>query len=348
VPDCCDAGVPCDGPSPITVDDDLADFPQADFTSIQDAIDSASDGDEILVYPGIYFGSGDYVINMGSKRLALTSVGGADETLVDGQNSRGGLHLDGEQGHETVIQGFSFAHCITSDGVYIVRFSAASGPLFADCVVRDSVGVGLGSGPYHLGDPVGHAHILRCVFENIDSTGSNTISFNYNEPVIEDCVFRGNQARYLAFSYWPNNLPTYINCLFEANSVGSEGLIHPRSGSMVTLQGCEFRDNAMAVDCVLGESLGGLYEVSDTRFCGNSPGNGICASWNDLGGNTFEDSCGPECVADILEDGEVTIEDLLIVLAQYGTPGPEADIDGNGVVDIEDLLVVVGSWGACP
>jgi hypothetical protein len=82
-----------------------------------------------------------------------------------------------------------------------------------------------------------------------------------------------------------------------------------------------------------GQILDGTYEDAD--------GNGVPDCCDD-------DSCDPGCPADIFEDGAVTIEDLLILLAQYGTPGPEADIDGNGIVNIEDLLMVVGSWGDCP
>ena len=36
------------------VDDDLADYPDADFTRIQEAVDAASAGDTIIVYPGTY------------------------------------------------------------------------------------------------------------------------------------------------------------------------------------------------------------------------------------------------------------------------------------------------------
>ena len=352
VPDCCDAGEPCDGPSPITVDDDLADFPNADFTSIQDAIDAASDGDTILVYPGTYTGGGAYVASLGDKQVSILSVGGAAVTLVDGESAHGGLYLDGSQGLDTVIQGFTFANCGV-EGQHAIELWRASGPTLADCVIRDCAGHVLHSGPQHLGDPVGNPHILRCEFR--DNTpavhGGAVLYFNYNSPVMEDCIFEANEARYLHFSYLGNNLPTYINCVFDRNTVGNEGLLHARSSSKVTLVGCYFSENLMASDCVLagsGSGGNGWFEVSDTHFCGNDPGNGICTDWSDLGGNTFEDECGPGCVADIFEDGAVTVEDLLIVLAQYGTAGPEADIDGSGEVDVEDLLIVVGSWGECP
>ncbi len=41
-------------PTTWTVDDDLADFPEARFTHPQDAVNAASPGDTIKVYPGIY------------------------------------------------------------------------------------------------------------------------------------------------------------------------------------------------------------------------------------------------------------------------------------------------------
>ena len=81
-----------------------------------------------------------------------------------------------------------------------------------------------------------------------------------------------------------------------------------------------------------GQILDGTYEDAD--------GNGVPDCCED-------DSCDL-CAGDIFEDGAVTIEDLLILLAQYGTLGPEADIDGNGIVNIEDLLLLVGTWGDCP
>ena len=53
------------------------------------------------------------------------------------------------------------------------------------------------------------------------------------------------------------------------------------------------------------------------------------------------------CDADINHDGVVAIEDLLMVIDQFGANDPTADVNGDGIVDISDLLEVVGSWGPC-
>ena len=51
-------------------------------------------------------------------------------------------------------------------------------------------------------------------------------------------------------------------------------------------------------------------------------------------------------IGDLDGDGIVGVEDLLIVISEWGPcSGCVADIDGNGVVDVEDLLIVIANWG---
>jgi len=57
------------------VDDDLKDYPGAKFTKIQDAIDGASEGDEIIVHPGTY--RENVVVN---KKVTLKGI---DHPTVD-------------------------------------------------------------------------------------------------------------------------------------------------------------------------------------------------------------------------------------------------------------------------
>jgi len=53
------------------------------------------------------------------------------------------------------------------------------------------------------------------------------------------------------------------------------------------------------------------------------------------------------CPADVSPDGQVNIQDLLLVIASWGGPGPEGDVDGDGAVDVADLLLIISSWGLC-
>lgn len=53
----------------------------------------------------------------------------------------------------------------------------------------------------------------------------------------------------------------------------------------------------------------------------------------------------PECPADLDDDGEVAITDLLILLAAWGGAG--GDVTGDGVTAIADLLALLAEWGLC-
>jgi hypothetical protein len=46
-------------------------------------------------------------------------------------------------------------------------------------------------------------------------------------------------------------------------------------------------------------------------------------------------------------DGQVNIDDLLLIVNNWGTNNADADVDDNGIVDIADLLAVINAWGAC-
>ena len=59
------------------VDDDRIQYPAADFQSIQAAVDGASDGDTIIVYPGSY--EENVTVD---KSVTIESTQGADETIV--------------------------------------------------------------------------------------------------------------------------------------------------------------------------------------------------------------------------------------------------------------------------
>ena len=60
--------------------------------------------------------------------------------------------------------------------------------------------------------------------------------------------------------------------------------------------------------------------------------------------------CPLPCPADVSQDGNVNVTDLLSLLGKWGTcdaPCPE-DIDESGAVNVTDLLALLAAWGACP
>ena len=60
----------------------------------------------------------------------------------------------------------------------------------------------------------------------------------------------------------------------------------------------------------------------------------------------------PGCAADIAPpasggDGVVGIDDLVLVIVNWGQPGGPADVTRNGIVNIDDLVQVITNWGPC-
>ena len=53
------------------------------------------------------------------------------------------------------------------------------------------------------------------------------------------------------------------------------------------------------------------------------------------------------CSTDINGDGETNVNDILLLLAAYGTSDPASDIDGDGVVGVNDVLELIAGWGPC-
>ena len=232
-----------------TVDDDLADEPLADFTSIQAAIDAASDGDAINVYPGLY----NEVVNYNGKSLVIKSVkplaAKIDATGITGS----AVTFNNEEDSGAVLDGFSvargtgtlaldpiFGSVRCGGGIYIeissptirncritsnecwggagmfIRFSS---PRVEGCVFSANAAEGHGGGIYTL--EYSYPEIIDCTFEENEANwGAGMTNTIFCDPLIENCVFRSNITRNVGggiFNRSSSN-PTIRNCDFLFNT----------------------------------------------------------------------------------------------------------------------------------
>ena len=214
--------------------------------SIQAAIDTANDYDEIEVAPGTY----NEVINFKGKAVRLYSSGGPDVTTIDANGIAGAYHvvqcISGEDAN-TVLEGFT----ITGGNANGIDETEQGGGMYNN-----------GSSP----------SVTNCIFRGNKAGYGGGMLNDSSSPTVTDCTFIDNTATRFGggIENYNGGSPTVTNCLFSGNTAeDGGGLIN--NGCSPTITNCTFGGNAAT------EFGGGMYNgntsnpaVSDCNFTNNS------------------------------------------------------------------------------
>jgi hypothetical protein len=141
------------------VDDDAP----ADFSTIQAALNAASDGDTIIVRDGTYTGPGNYDIDFKGKAISLRSENGPEHCIIDAEGlqlrpRRGFIFTSGE-GTDSVVDGFTitggYAYDTTPGGSGGAIFCEDSSPTIINNTITGNFAWEYGGGIYaYYGGPV--------------------------------------------------------------------------------------------------------------------------------------------------------------------------------------------------
>lgn len=237
-----------------------------DYGTIQEGIDAAQDGDEVVVGDGVWTGPGNVNLDIGGKPITVRSENGPDGCIIDceGVSEQRGFVLTSGETSATVVEGFTIrnGNMVSSGGIYIRDSSPTiknciitdcqsalgaaiymydSNSLIIDCTFNSNTSATSGGGLYiSLGSP----RIVRGSFSNnvTPGLGSGIACFG-SDAVVKDCVFTGNSADIGGGMYSQGGNPTVTGCSFVGNNATRFGGGMTNDGSSPTVDDCDFTEN---------------------------------------------------------------------------------------------------------
>tara|TARA_B100001059_G_scaffold81121_3_gene79109 strand:+ start:10668 stop:11732 length:1065 start_codon:yes stop_codon:yes gene_type:complete len=320
-----------------------------DFNTIQEAIDNASANDTILVGPGTYDGPIDFL----TRDIIVKSTDGPEATIIDGANTNASLVSMIHCNSPARLEGFTFQNAdggsdVSQDGNIIVGGGVrvlVGSPVIENCIFNNCRS-GYGGGMHVGGSDV---TIINCDFFGCSSSANGGALLIINGlATIEECRFDDNQATLQGGAIHIVN--------GEGHTMSNSTIINNYAidGGGISWQNVQTEFPFEIDSCTItnNEALnagGGIRGVAGSQpivftgstLCDNEPDE-IVGPFVDDGGNTL---C--VCPADINGSGIVEVDDILVVVAQWATSGPQGDVNHDGIVDITDLLITLDAFGPC-
>ena len=239
------------------------------YCSIQTTIDNAVDTDEIVVAPGTYFETIDFI----GKEIWLHSSGGAEVTIIDAQETGSVVTCDSGEGSDTVLDGFTITGgvAIFGGGMY----NNSSSPTVTNCSFTGNISTEDGGAMYNVGSS---PEVTNCAFSGNSaiSYGGGMYNTNSSNPAVSNCSFTDNLAFTAGAMYNIfDSSPILTNCTFTENeaiqSAGAIGDVDPADN--LTMTNCTFIGNTAPL---FGGAIGSYASaiLTNCEFIGNSAGSG--------------------------------------------------------------------------
>jgi len=227
-----------------------------DFTTIEAAIDTAVDGDVIVVHQGTYYEN----IGFQGKNIILRSEDPEDEdivasTVIDGRQKRSVVTFSGTEGETCLLSGLT----ITNGRAYY----AGGTPHY---------GGGICGGIYGAMTLAG---IRNCTISGNSAEAFGGGALSHCGGTITNCTISGNSANWGGGLYWCDG--TISNCTISGNLGGMGGGLYDCAA---TISNCTISGNSALTGGGLWYCTGTISKctISDNSATGDdvSDGGGLC------------------------------------------------------------------------
>jgi parallel beta-helix repeat protein len=211
----------------------------SDFTTIQSAIDTAANGQVIIVDNGIYTGQGNRDIDFKGKAITVRSKNGPLWTIIDCQgditNKRRGFYFHSGENEYSEVNGFSIINgygplatftidgSVMSSGGGAIYCENTSSPTIRNCIIRSNTADSGGGGIY-CWDHSAPNIINNIIRDNTSGEGGGILFYYGCSAILSSNIICNNTAwsgAGLSISFASNVIMT--NNLIVKNSASAVG-----------------------------------------------------------------------------------------------------------------------------
>ncbi len=322
-----------------------------DYTTIQEAIDAAIDGEAVIVDDGEYTGDGNRDLDFLGKAIIVRSENGPANCIINCEGTEEdphrGFYFHSGETAVAVVEGFTTRNgCVTNDSPDGAKGGGiciqGSSPTIRDCVIENSSAIGLGQG---------------------QGFGGGVMSMNEASPTFENCIIQNNLARNKTYPEIggggmmcaQGGSVMLINCDIVGNAAAADvgieaydGGIGCQFGTHLDLINCTITDNtatvkggigieqpgatATIVDCVIANNTAELAAGGMGCNSGAGPATLInCMFLNNAGGEWYGGGL-------VCRYGDVTLTNCMFVGNATEGKGGGMFVQLNGIADVANCI----------
>jgi parallel beta-helix repeat protein len=286
-----------------------------DYTTIQSAIDAATNGDVVEIEDGTYTGDGNKDLDFFGKAITVRSASGApDLCVIDCESSGRGFIFQSGEGPDSQVQGLTVTNGLPPDAdpsggaIYAIE----SSPTFENCIFRSNITASVyganGGAIYTLDSAL---TLRRCIISENRAYryGGGLYAHGSSGPTLVECLVNDNEAHKVGGIGCRHG--TLIDCTISRNTADEIGGVSCWEGTTLTecvisenratsgdAGGVHTGDSAVFTRCTITDNVadkqGGGVQTASASFSectiiGNSAssGGGIYCS----GGDVFFERC---------------------------------------------------------